>query len=126
MPEEKHQKDISISDILKTTPNRFMVAVALAKRSRQLQEGAKPLCEVNKNETMVPILVALQEIAEGHVKIISGTHEYEELEMLDKMDELLEKELQNIDAEEKSDKKKGAKDKDLKEKLKTKGKSLAA
>jgi len=53
-------------ELLKIVPNRFLLAIAAAKRSRQLADGSKSLTGEN-DETSV--LTALNEINEGKVEV---------------------------------------------------------
>lgn len=53
-------------ELLKVVPNRFLLAIAAAKRSRQLADGSKSLTGFN-DETVV--LTALNEINEGKVEV---------------------------------------------------------
>ena len=53
-------------ELLKIVPNRFLLAIAAAKRSRQLADGSKSLTGEN-DETVV--LTALNEINEGKVDV---------------------------------------------------------
>jgi DNA-directed RNA polymerase omega subunit len=53
-------------ELLKIVPNRFLLAIAAAKRSRQLADGSKSLTGEN-DETVV--LTALNEINEGKVEV---------------------------------------------------------
>jgi DNA-directed RNA polymerase subunit omega len=57
---------VTVEDCLDVIPNRFLLAMVAAKRSKQLYKGAEPLIENksgNKN-----IVVALREIAAGKVE----------------------------------------------------------
>jgi DNA-directed RNA polymerase subunit omega len=50
---------------LEKAGNRYLLAVLLADRTRQLKLGAKPLVEVNNGD--LPYVIALREIAEGKI-----------------------------------------------------------
>jgi DNA-directed RNA polymerase subunit omega len=117
-------EDIDLSAILRDVPNRFMLSVAVAKRARQLKEGAKPLIEVSEEFPILPVITALKEINEGKIAIGMKEGEAEEVEMLEKMELQLEKDLIT---EEQEEKEKATKKKTIKEsKSKSKSKSLAA
>ena len=47
--------------------NRFELVVAVAARSKQLKEGARPLVDCGSRN---PITIAMHEIAQGKVRII--------------------------------------------------------
>jgi len=113
--------DIDITKILEKVPNRFMLSVAVAKRARQLKEGARPLIEVPEGSEPVPILLALKEIEAGKVEVIVHEKQDEETAMIEKMDRFLEQESKKEEeAEEKIEKP------SKESKAKTKAKSLGA
>ena len=58
----------TVTELLKFTKNRFQLAVATAKRARQLADGKEPL--TNKQEESV-VTLAADEIAEGKVKVVN-------------------------------------------------------
>ncbi|MFC1771677.1 DNA-directed RNA polymerase subunit omega [Candidatus Margulisiibacteriota bacterium] len=116
--------DINISNILGKVPNRFKLSIAVAKRARQIKEGAKELIEIDPDANISPVLIALKEIAEGKVDVVSKEDEIEETEILEKMEQQLEEEIleEEQQEQEKATKKKSAKE----AKSKSKSKSLAA
>jgi len=57
---------VTVEDCLDVVPNRFLLAMVAAKRSKQLYKGAEPLIE-NKSGNK-KIVVALREIAAGKVE----------------------------------------------------------
>ena len=59
----------TVTELLKFTKNRFQLAVATAKRARQLADGKEPL--TNKQEESV-VTLAADEIAEGKVKVVNS------------------------------------------------------
>lgn len=63
------EKEIWISKILEKVPNKFLLSVAVAKRARQLKEGAKPLVDIEKDELLLPIIKALEEIEENKISV---------------------------------------------------------
>ena len=56
---------ITVEDCLNVVPNRFLLAMVAAKRSKQLFKGAEPLIENKSNNRRV--VLALREIAAGKV-----------------------------------------------------------
>ena len=54
--------------------NRYAIVVAVAKRARQLKEGARPFVEIGSNN---PTTIALHEIAAGYVQILEAPPEEE-------------------------------------------------
>ncbi|MBI5894105.1 MAG: DNA-directed RNA polymerase subunit omega [Deltaproteobacteria bacterium] len=56
---------ITVEDCLNNIPNRFMLVLAAAKRTKQLLKGSKPLVDSKDNKVVV---TALREIAAGKVK----------------------------------------------------------
>jgi DNA-directed RNA polymerase subunit omega len=56
---------ITVEDCLPLVDNRFALVLLGAKRARQLMAGARPIIEISKNK---PPVLALREIATGHVK----------------------------------------------------------
>ncbi|MCR4720453.1 MAG: DNA-directed RNA polymerase subunit omega [Lachnospiraceae bacterium] len=53
----------------KTISSRYSICVANAKRARQLIKGATPLVEVKCNK---PLSIAVEEIYQGKVKVLSA------------------------------------------------------
>ena len=111
--------EISIEKLLKIIPNRFELSIVIAKRSKQLKMGSKPLVDVDP-EVMDPIDIAIREIYEGKISIIQKDEtEYEE-GVLEELDTQLEERLkEDLEADEKEQPKK-------KEPKSKKSKSLAA
>ncbi|PLX94639.1 MAG: DNA-directed RNA polymerase subunit omega [Desulfuromonas sp.] len=56
---------ITVEDCLKQVPNRFLLVMVAAKRTKQLYKGAQPLIE-NKS-TNKKVVLGLREIASGKV-----------------------------------------------------------
>ncbi len=56
---------ITVEDCLNVVPNRFLLAMVAAKRSKQLYKGSEPLIE-NKSGNR-KIVLALREVAAGKV-----------------------------------------------------------
>ncbi|WP_198246147.1 DNA-directed RNA polymerase subunit omega [methane-oxidizing endosymbiont of Gigantopelta aegis] len=55
---------ITVEDCLETIENRFKLVLLASKRARQLEKGADPLVEPEKDKNTV---LALREIAAGKV-----------------------------------------------------------
>ncbi len=56
---------VTVEDCLEVIPNRFLLAMVAAKRSKQLYKGAEPLIENKANNKKV--VVALREIAANKI-----------------------------------------------------------
>jgi DNA-directed RNA polymerase subunit omega len=56
---------ITVEDCLAQVPNRFELALAAARRAKQLLRGARPLVEADNKE----LVIALREIAAGKVDV---------------------------------------------------------
>jgi DNA-directed RNA polymerase subunit omega len=54
---------ITVEDCLKIIPNRFELTLAATYRARQLDNGATPMIEANRDKSTV---IALRELAEAH------------------------------------------------------------
>ncbi|MCW9050100.1 MAG: DNA-directed RNA polymerase subunit omega [Deltaproteobacteria bacterium] len=57
---------VTVEDCLDIIPNRFLLAMVAAKRSKQLYKGAEPLIENKSNNKKV--VVALREIAANKIE----------------------------------------------------------
>ena len=55
---------ITVEDCVEKIPNMFELVLVASKRARQLANGAEPMVE---RENDKPTVVALREIAEGHI-----------------------------------------------------------
>ena len=56
---------ITVEDCLDNVDNRFELVMVSSKRARQIQTGGKdPMVSIDKDK---PTVIALREIAEGHV-----------------------------------------------------------
>ena len=55
---------ITVEDCLERVPNMFQLVLVAAKRARQLANGAHPMVDWENDK---PTVVALREIAEGHI-----------------------------------------------------------
>lgn len=56
---------ITVEDCLQQVPNRFLLVMVAAKRTKQLYKGAKPLIENKSNNKRV--VLGLREVAAGKV-----------------------------------------------------------
>lgn len=56
---------ITVEDCLNNVPNRFVLVIMAAKRTKQLLRGSKPLTDSKDNKAIV---TALREIAANKVK----------------------------------------------------------
>ncbi|MBP9015476.1 MAG: DNA-directed RNA polymerase subunit omega [Candidatus Atribacteria bacterium] len=56
---------LSIDDLVKKVGNIYILAVVVAKRVKQLNEGAVPLVELK--EAHSPLFVALEELSAGKI-----------------------------------------------------------
>ncbi len=55
---------ITVEDCIEKVDNRFELVLLATKRARQITRGSTPLVEVENDK---PTVIALREIAEGHV-----------------------------------------------------------
>lgn len=54
-----------LSEIMKKVDNRYTLVVEVAKRARQLVDGAEPLVDI---ESTNPVTTAIYEVLEGKVQ----------------------------------------------------------
>ena len=55
---------ITVEDCLETIDNRFELVLTATKRARQISNGAEPLIPEENDK---PTVIALREIADGHI-----------------------------------------------------------
>jgi DNA-directed RNA polymerase subunit omega len=55
---------ITVEDCLETIDNRFELVLTATKRARQISHGAEPMLPEENDK---PTVIALREIAEGHI-----------------------------------------------------------
>ncbi len=55
---------VTVADCLEHVDNRFQLVLVATKRARQLILGAEPMVELENDK---PTVLALREIAEGHI-----------------------------------------------------------
>lgn len=65
----------TMSDLVKKTDSRYSLVIAVAKRARQLTEGAEPLTEASSDK---PVSIAINEIDQGKVDIYNHSDEIDE------------------------------------------------
>jgi len=87
---------ISMTEIEKLIPNRFLLSVAVAKRARQLKEGYRPLIEITE-ENPNPILIALKEIELGKLDIAHDAIHDADNELLQRMELDLNHEVEQLE-----------------------------
>lgn len=76
----------SITELVKKTGNRYSLVMVTAKRARQLVEEAEETGEILEAK---PVKLAVEELAEGHIKVKLSEEAEEERE---EREELLEEE----------------------------------
>ena len=77
---------ITVDDCLKVIPNRFEMSLAATYRARQITNGAQAMIDSSRDK---PTVIALREIAEGHItpEILTREDELDaEQELADVMD----------------------------------------
>jgi DNA-directed RNA polymerase subunit omega len=57
---------VTIEDCLEKVHDRFSLAIAASKRTKQLMKGAPPLSKRKENR---PVVTALRELAEGKISL---------------------------------------------------------
>jgi DNA-directed RNA polymerase omega subunit len=117
-------EDLNISNMLKKVPNRFVLCIGLFKRARQLKEGLKPMVKYDSEKPVLPVLTAMKELLEDKLDINFIKNDFEESELIDKMEQQLEEEIKN--EKEELEKEKTVKKKTKEGRAKSKSKSLAA
>ena len=96
--------------------NRFLLSVAVAKRARQIKEGARALV-ASGPEYMNPVVTALEEIKQDKLNVVLVAQREEEEELMEEINQYVD-----LDVIEKSEEEKPKKE----AKTKSKSKSLAA
>ncbi|MCR4840977.1 MAG: DNA-directed RNA polymerase subunit omega [Lachnospiraceae bacterium] len=56
--------------------SRYSIVIACAKRARQIVDGAEPLVQI---DCLKPLSIAVKEIEEGQVKILTGANDKEDI-----------------------------------------------
>ncbi|MFY9396754.1 MAG: DNA-directed RNA polymerase subunit omega [Desulfomonilia bacterium] len=57
---------VTVEDCLEKIHDRFSLAIAASKRTKQLMKGAAPLSKRKENR---PVVTALRELAEGKITL---------------------------------------------------------
>lgn len=121
----KEAMNFPVSDmkkILDKNPNRFLLSVAIAKRARQIKEGAKPYIEYDPELPYSSVQIALKEYELGYYEIdLKSNQSTEDEDLLDSLEKSMEADLALEESESQSDDKKSKESK-----VKPKSKSLAA
>ena len=92
--------------------NRFLLSVAVAKRARQLKEGGHPKVAVADNYEEIPLIIALEEIRKGKIRVVMRKERDLDEELIDEISDFLDEGgLEDADAEPESKPKKEAKSK---------------
>jgi len=88
---------VTVEDCLENVDNRFQLVLVATKRARQLSLGAQSFVEEENDK---PTVLALREIAEGHVTrdILDETIEEEILEFIEEESDEVETEPAELDA----------------------------
>ena len=89
----QNEKHTNMQDALNRIDNRFNLSVFIAQRARQLQEGYKPLVDVDDPENIVPVQTALRELEQDKIQLILKSDNASEDEELDQLDLALEAEI---------------------------------
>lgn len=76
--------DVKMADLLKLVPNRYKLVQAVAKRARQLNDGATALVEC---ESSNPLTIAIHEIATGAIVLDDRASEPESSEAGEEQEE---------------------------------------
>ena len=67
--------DPPIEKLLPKVENRYTLALSVAKRARQLVDGAEPLVEEEKLDSPSLVSLAAAELAEDQIVVLPGLHE---------------------------------------------------
>ena len=98
--EQLNFPEIDISDLIKIIPNRFLLCSAIAKRSRQLTDGEKPLVDVIKEKPFNPISIAMKELLEEKFTVSLRDDVDDEVELIEKLDKSLDEKLEKQESKE--------------------------
>jgi len=89
----QNEKRTNMQEALKRVENRFNLTVLIAQRARQLQEGYKPLVDVDDPDNIVPVQTALRELEQDKIQLVVKTEPKSEEDELDQLDLALEAEI---------------------------------
>jgi DNA-directed RNA polymerase subunit omega len=70
----------SINEVLNQIDNRYYLVVTVAKRSRELIDGAAPYVPTTKHQQIKPVTLATQEVADRKINFRKLTEEEIQLE----------------------------------------------
>ncbi|MFP3903773.1 MAG: DNA-directed RNA polymerase subunit omega [Armatimonadota bacterium] len=65
-------RSFPVEELVDRIGNRYALVVAVAKRARQLKDGARPFVDLETNN---PTTIALHEIAAGYVQLAQPSEE---------------------------------------------------
>ena len=82
---------ITVEDCLENIDNRFELVLTATKRARQIGHGSEPMVQEENDK---PTVIALREIAEGHIDSEKVDILQAELDAADMFDSELEEELE--------------------------------
>ena len=89
---EKKDDSYRISEILKRVPNRFLLSISVAKRARQLKEGAPTLLDIEINPE-TPVITAILEFFADKIKINLSEKDDSQSDILDEISDYLDSEM---------------------------------
>jgi len=88
---------VTVEDCLETIDNRFELVLAATRRSRQVARGSQPYVDLENDK---PTVVALREIADGHVTSEILNVEAEAAEALGALDRASEEAAADVPTDE--------------------------
>lgn len=92
--------------------NRFLLSVAVAKRARQLKEGGHPKVNAADNYQEIPVVVALDEIKKGKIKVVMRKERDLDEELIEEISDFLDEDgLDDTDSDQDAKPKKEPKSK---------------
>jgi len=98
--EDINNPKYKLEDCYEVNPNRFLICAAVSKRARQLEEGAKPLVDIDNTRPFNAIAIAIKEIVLGEVTFELSEQTDADMELLEGLDESLDLELEEQAKEE--------------------------
>ncbi len=85
------RQDINLAELFKKVPNRFLLTVAVSKRARQLDDGARPLIDASLAHNL-SLDIALMEIQLGKI-VVSIEDATEEDSIIDEISDYLDTDI---------------------------------
>lgn len=82
----KIKKELNIEELLEKTGSKYVLATAIFKRAKEINSGGKILVDSYGRK---PEIIALQEIASGHVEIDFDPNRKPEAPLETKLEDLL-------------------------------------